>query len=106
MFVRLTFVEFQPEKMEEVRRLYHNQVIPAMKEQEGLRFVHLLECLEAEGEAISITAWDNKANADAYERSGLYQELVGKFQPFYTALPELKSYEVTVSSDPILVRIF
>jgi hypothetical protein len=31
---------------------------------------------------------------------------VGKFQPFYSATPELKSYEVTVSSDPILVRIF
>ena len=106
MFVRLTFVKFQPEKIEEVRRLYYDEVIPAMKEQEGLRFVHLLECLEAAGEAISITAWDNKANTDAYEGSGLYQELVGKFQPFYSAPPELKSYEVTVSSDPILVRIF
>lgn len=106
MFVRLTFVEFQPEKMEEVIKLYHDEVIPAMKEQEGLRFVHLLECLEAEGEAISITAWDNQANAEAYEKSGLYEELVNKFQPFYTAPPRLKSYEVTVSSDPILVRIF
>ena len=106
MFVRLTFVKFQPKKMEEVRKLYYDTVIPAMKKQEGLRFVHLLECLEAEGEAISITAWDNKANAEAYERTGLYQELVGKFQPFYAAPPELKSYEVTVSSDPILVRIF
>ena len=106
MFVRLTFVKFQPEKIEEVRRLYYDEVIPAMKEQKGLRFVHLLECLEAAGEAISITAWDNKANADTYEGSGLYQELVGKFQPFYSAPPELRSYEVTVSSDPILVRIF
>ena len=106
MFVRLTFVKFRPEKMEEVRKLYYDEVIPVMKEQEGLRFVHLLERLEAEGEAISITAWDNKANADTYEGSGLYQELVNKFQTFYTATPELKSYEVTVSSDPILVRIF
>jgi quinol monooxygenase YgiN len=106
MFVRLTFVKFQPEKLEEVRKLYYDEVIPAMKKQEGLRFVHLLERLEAEGEAISITAWDNKANADAYEGSGLYQELVNKFHPFYTATPELQSYEVTVSSDPILVRIF
>jgi len=92
--------------MEEVRKLYYDEVIPVMKEQEGQRFVHLLERLEAEGEAISITAWDNKANADAYEGSGFYQELVVKFQPFYSAWPELESYEVTVSSDPIVVRIF
>jgi heme-degrading monooxygenase HmoA len=68
--------------------------------------VHLLECLDDPNAGISVTAWDTKADVDAYEKSGDYEKLVGLFGHVYSGEPSLKSYEVTASSEPILLRIF
>lgn len=106
MYVRMTFINVKDGKMGELRELYNKEVIPAHKKHKGIRFVHLLECLEAGSEGISVTAWDTKADLDAYERSGAYERLVGLFNEMYSGKPTLKSYEVTASSEPILLRIF
>lgn len=106
MFVRMTFVKFKAGTAEATQKLYNEVVIPAMTKQPGLRFVHLLERTENPDEAISITAWDSREDAERYEATGVYQQLVGRFNEFYAAPPELRSYEVTVSSDPIIVRMF
>ena len=53
-----------------------------------------------------MTAWDTKADVDSYEQSGDYERLVGMFNEMYADEPYLKSYEVTASSEPILLRIF
>lgn len=106
MFIRMTFVHFKPGTMPEVQALYNDFVIPKMKEQPGLRFVHFLEQVDDRNAGISITAWDTRQDVEAYERTGVYPQLLSKFESWYTAPPELKSYDVTVSSDPILLRIF
>jgi len=92
--------------MSELRELYNNEVLPAHKGHKGIRFVHLLESLDDKDEGISVTAWDTKADVEAYERSGQYEKLVAKFKDMYAEDPRLKSYEVTASSEPILLRIF
>jgi heme-degrading monooxygenase HmoA len=92
--------------MDDLRDLYNKEVIPAHKNHRGNRFVHLLECLEDRNEGISVTAWDNKADLDAYENSGDYEKLVGLFSDMYAAETSVRSFEVTASSEPILLRIF
>jgi heme-degrading monooxygenase HmoA len=106
MYVRLTFFKVLDGLMSELRDLYNKEVIPAHKNHKGIRFVHLLECLEDRNEGISVTAWDTKADVDAYEKSGDYEKLVGMFSKMYASPPTLKSFEVTASSEPILLRIF
>jgi heme-degrading monooxygenase HmoA len=106
MYVRMTFFKVKDGRMDDLRELYNKQVIPAHKNHKGIRFVHLLECLEELNKGISVTAWDTKADLDAYERSGDYERLVGLFNEMYTGKPSLQSYEVTASSEPILLRIF
>jgi len=106
MYVRMTLIKIKSGRMEALRSIYNEQVIPTMQKQKGVRFIHLLECLENRDEGISITAWDTKADLDAYEKSGVYEELIEKFKDFYSTPPVLKSYEVTASSDPIILRIF
>ncbi len=106
MYVRMTFFSVKDGKMPELRELYNKEVIPSHKQHKGVRFVHLLECLEDPNEGISVTAWDTKADLDAYEKSGDYDRLVGMFQNMYRHKPSLKSFEVTASSEPILLRIF
>jgi heme-degrading monooxygenase HmoA len=102
----MTFFKVKDNKMGELRDLYNKEVIPAHKDHKGIRFVHLIECLEDKNEGISLTAWDTKADLDAYEKSGDYERLVGLFKEMYSEDPRLKSYEVTASSEPILLRLF
>ena len=106
MYLRLTFFKVKDGTMGDLRELYNREVIPAHKSHKGLRFVHLLESLDDRSEGISVTAWDTKADLDAYEKSGDYERLVGLFNDMYAGQPSLKSYEVTASSEPILLRIF
>ena len=106
MYVRMTFFRLKPGKMVDLRELYNKEVLPTHKGHKGIRFVHLLESLDEKDEGISVTAWDTKADVEAYERSGDYEKLVAKFKEMYAEEPRLKSYEVTASSEPILLRIF
>jgi heme-degrading monooxygenase HmoA len=106
MYVRMTFFAVKEGKMGQLRDMYNKEVIPAHKAHKGIRFVHLLECLDNTNEGISVTAWDTKADLDSYEKSGDYEKLVGLFSDMYTGTPTLKSFEVTASSEPILLRIF
>jgi quinol monooxygenase YgiN len=106
MYLRLTFFKAKPGIMEELRNLYNNEVIPTHKKNQGNRFVHLLGRLDAPDEGISVTAWDTQADLDAYERSGVYERLLDKFRAFFDGEPELRAYEVTASSEPLLLRIF
>jgi len=106
MYVRMTIFKLKPGKMQDLRELYNKEVVSAHKGHKGIRFVHLLESLDDKDEGISLTAWDTRADLEAYEKSGDYEKLVAKFKEMYAEEPLLKSYEVTASSDPIILRIF
>lgn len=106
MYVRMTFFKVKPGKMDELRNIYVNHVIPAHKDHKGIRFVHLFECEDAKDEGISITAWDTKGDLDAYEKSGDYPKILAMFTQVLAGSTTLKSYEVTASSEPMLLRIF
>lgn len=106
MYIRMTFVRLKPDKKEEARKLYDNEVIPEHKDRRGLRFVHLLESMDNRDEGIAVTAWDTKEDALSYEQSGDYQKMVNKFNDLIDGEPELKSYQITASSEPLLLRIF
>lgn len=106
MYIRMTFVQLKPDQKEAARKLYDNEVIPAHKGRKGLRFVHLLESMDNKDEGIAVTAWDTREDALAYEKAGDYLKLVGKFKDLIAGEPELKSYQITASSEPLLLRIF
>ena len=77
------------------RTLYNSdEVSGVLARQRGHRFHHLLESVDVPGEGVSVTAWDSREDAEAYERSGTYEELVAKFRHFYTGAARLASYEV------------
>ena len=94
MWVRLTFVKVQLDKLDELRKIYYEELVPAAKAQKGNEAVFLLESVDEEGEVISLSAWDSKENGDTYEASGTYAELVNKVKHTFASPPTLKSYEV------------
>ena len=95
MFLRLVTVKVKPDKLQEIRALDNSdEVAGVLKGLKGFRFRYLLESVDNPGEIISITGWDSKADGDAYEQSGTFNELKEKFSQWFTSTPELKSYAV------------
>ena len=106
MYVRMTFFKVKQGKMDALRNLYVNEVIPSHKNNKGIRFVHLLEALDTKDQGISVTAWDTRGDLETYEKSGESQITVAKFKEMFVEEPVLRSYEVTASSEPLILRIF
>ena len=95
MFVRMTFTQSDPASAQAARALYNSEEVSGVLErQKGHRFHYLLESVDVAGEGVSVTTWDSREDAEAYERSGVYEELVAKFRNFYTEPERLASYEV------------
>jgi heme-degrading monooxygenase HmoA len=87
VFVRMTFTKSDSDSLEAARTLYNSEEVSGVLErQRGHRFHHLLESVDVPGEGVSVTtSWDSREDAEAYERSGAYEELVAKFIHFYTS---------------------
>lgn len=92
MFVRLVSCKFLPEKINEARTVFTEEIIPTLQKQNGMAHVRFLEPVEKNGDYISMTEWKTQADAEEYESTGLYQQLVKKLEPFFTKEPELKTY--------------
>ena len=97
MYARLTFIEIDPKDAKEVITVYSNEIVPAVRKFKGLRDVLLLEPTDEKGQFISLTTWNSKADADEYENSGTYRQLVDKMKEKYTSKPVLKTYNVQES---------
>ena len=100
MFVRLTFVRFNPGTLDAARSLYMQEIVPIIRKQKGNVNVHLLEPTDPADDFISITEWESGADAESYESSGLYKELVGKFKTHFSSAPVLKTYEAAEALAP------
>jgi len=94
MFVRLTNLELLPDREAEATKIYNEQIVPLVKKQKGNIDIMLLHPLNEKGEHISYTSWESKEDADAYQQSGKYQELVGMVKHTFSKPATLKSYTV------------
>jgi len=94
MWVRLTFVKLQKDKVDELRKIYYEEIVPIVKAQKGFVDGYLMEPIDEDEEFISLTSWDNKTNGDTYEASGTYKEMVNKVAFGFAGPPTIKSYEV------------
>ena len=92
MIVRLTYISFLPQNVEQAKRVYREEVVPVVKIQKGNLDCRLLEPMDNSDEYISMTTWETKADADAYESSGKYRELVEKVKNDFAKKPVLKVY--------------
>jgi heme-degrading monooxygenase HmoA len=102
MFARLTFIDIAPENAKETRAIFKREIVPVVKEQKGIIDIMLLEPTDPSEQHVSITRWNSKADADAYEASGTYRTLVDKIKAFYRARPVLKTYNVEESMVPAM----
>jgi heme-degrading monooxygenase HmoA len=95
MIARLTFFKAQDNQVEEFKTMYREQIVPVIRNQKGNLGAWLLEPVNEQDEFISLTEWISSADAEAYELSGTYRELVGKVKDKFKGDSVLKVYNVT-----------
>ena len=95
MFARLTFIDILPEHAGKLKKIFAEEIIPVVKKQKGNIGIWLLEPTDAADRYISLTEWISVADADVYQSSGVYMDLVNKMKNSYKSTPVLKAYYVT-----------
>ena len=97
MFARLTTVTASKDKIDEIIKIFADNIVPDAKSQKGYRGIYLLTNRET-GKGIAVSIWDSEEDATANEKSGYYQEQVGKIKDFLTAPPVREGYEVSLQA--------
>jgi heme-degrading monooxygenase HmoA len=97
MFARLTIVQVIVEKQEEATKIVQESIMPAATQQKGFRGAYMLTNQET-GKGYFISLWDSKDDAIENEKSGYYQEQLGKVKEFFAAPPSQEGYEVVAQT--------
>ncbi|HEV8286410.1 MAG TPA: antibiotic biosynthesis monooxygenase family protein [Chitinophagaceae bacterium] len=100
MYVRLTYLNFLPGKAEEAKKIYNSELVPIVKQQKGNLDCRMLEPVDKADDYISMTLWESKEDADAYQSSGVYKELVDRVKDSYAKNPVLKVYSSESIMEP------
>jgi hypothetical protein len=92
MFARILEFGFKPEKKTELIKVIRNEVLPILKKQVG--FLEMLpffpERIE-ETNALNISFWTNKAEADRYQKEW-YPKVYEILKPFLTTPVNVKFF--------------
>ena len=90
LYLRIVSLKIKPEKIEDFRKQYSSETMPALKKVKGCRFAYLTESAEEKNEVVSVTLWDSKEDAEQYEKSGLFRELLEKHKDTFAHLFQWK----------------
>ncbi len=96
MFARTVRMELRPNSVPEFTRLLEKEIIPVLRKQHG--FKDEIACVPTDGkEAVSISLWDERENAEAYNRS-TYPEVLKTLAKVVVGTPQVHTLEVTNST--------
>ena len=76
--------------MEEFRRIYETVIKPEIQKVKGCRYVYLTGSMKNPDQVISLTIWDTKEDADAYEHSGVFTQLVKQVEHTFSEMHQWK----------------
>ncbi len=96
MFARSVPFHLKPGRAEEFTRLLDQDVIPVLRKQKG--FQDEISLVAAGGaEAVGISVWDVKENAETYAR-GAYPGVLKALEHVVEGTPQVQTYEVSNST--------
>lgn len=96
MLGRKVSMRLKPHCAVEFTRALEDEVIPLLRKQKG--FQDEITFIAPDGlEALAISLWDEKENADAYHRR-TYPEVKRALAKVLEGIPQVKTYEVSNST--------
>jgi quinol monooxygenase YgiN len=90
LFIRIVSPQIREEKHEEFKNIYVNEILPALRQVKGCRYAYLTENAKEKNRIISLTIWDSKQDAEAYEQSGLFESLKTKIEHTFAEIYQWK----------------
>jgi hypothetical protein len=96
MFARSISVHLKPNSVGEFARLIETETLPLLRKQKGFRD-EMTFVVPGGLEAVGISLWDQKENADAYSRDA-YPEALKALSKVVEGTPQIRIYEVCNSS--------
>ncbi len=90
LYVRILAVRLKAGGMPEFRRIYEHEILPALYETPGCRYAYLTEDVGNPDNALSLTVWNRREDADNYEKSGKFGLLVRKISHLLAGLYQWK----------------
>ncbi|MEJ2582502.1 MAG: antibiotic biosynthesis monooxygenase [Acidobacteriota bacterium] len=88
MFMRFVNLKAREGRQQDLARFYEERVIPALQEFGGCLYASLLQPTGEDREFESLTIWRSSEKAEAYEKSGLYDELLDESDDFMSEVSE------------------
>lgn len=88
--MRLVQAKYKPDSLSKLRQVYDESIIPRLQTVPGCLCACLIKSEVIRNEGVSLTLWDSKEHAEDYEKSGVFQELLGKAKPYLSDSSEWK----------------
>ena len=96
MFARNISIHLKPNSSVAFTKLIEDETIPTLRKQEGFQG-ELTLVAPGGAEAVGISLWDKKENADAYAKD-VYPEVLKDLNKFVEGTPKVQTYEVANST--------
>jgi heme-degrading monooxygenase HmoA len=100
MYSRVTLVEIDMVRssVEEALELYRQNVLPALREQEGFEGVVLMA--NEDGNGLVVSLWSTAEAAEAHSETGFYSDALAQFVTLFRSPPGREHYEVVYADVP------
>lgn len=96
MYTRNVSMKLKADSAKEFTRMLENEVIPVLRKQKGFKDEITLVAPER-NEAVAISFWDKKENAEVYNREK-YPEILKTLSKVVDGTPRVESFEVANST--------
>ncbi len=96
MFARNVSFHLKPNCVAEFTRTLENEIIPLLRKQKGFRD-EIAFVVPGGAEAVGVSLWDQKDNAEAYDR-GTYPQVLNALSKVIEGTPKVQAYEVSNST--------
>jgi quinol monooxygenase YgiN len=90
MYLRLVQTRVDQKHLEAMRDRYAREIVPALRTTDGCLHAGLWQSVTQEEQMVSLTLWESKEHAEAYEQSGTYQQLLALARPLFAEVGEWK----------------
>ncbi|MEN8223476.1 MAG: antibiotic biosynthesis monooxygenase [Acidobacteriota bacterium] len=90
MYMRFLQLNVKPEGLELSRNYYLETVLPRLHSVKGCLFAHLIQDQIEKSELISMTLWEKREDAEEYQNSPVFKQLMEEFRPFLAGSNEWK----------------
>lgn len=88
MFMRFVNLKVKEGRLRDLAQFYEDRVIPALQKSGGCLYASLLQPSDDDQECVSMTIWRSNEAAEAYETSGVYDELLDDSDEFLAEVSE------------------